>query len=446
MAEIKIKLTDTTSISDIANFFQGLRDTQTVRARQTKEGAVELYVRGSSKWHLLTDNLKFSFLVKRDYQAAQEKIDDIFKQNGAIKSIKSPQENLKNIFSKHKHDFYAVEIIKDFKSAEKVFTQQKISKNNIEDFMGNSLGNYLTENLSDIVEYLADGFDTAPYPTLEFIKFIQSNIPTKKQSDANSLSSAELDFEQIENFAIEWQKLTVQKNASSKATEGISAEKTESKQELNFVKKSIAENFINKITAEICRNIPFARVNLSSETINNSSADLIIFDPSSGYQNYSILEHKVVNSSQNITDNDNDSIPFFTVTSHSNVKTLSSKPGIEGFKIFYTGSDDPVPNERIFNDLYGKLGAMIENEIKLQQANKSFTIHLPILNPFEKEKLTPEEEAMNLNAFVEHTNTWLSRYPNLRIQVQMPQDAKMMEFEEAYQLARHKAHKNQPIN
>jgi hypothetical protein len=98
MAEQKITLTNTTSISDIANFFQGLDDTQKVRARQTKEGSTELYVRGSSKWHLLTDNLKFGFFVTRDYQAAQEKITDILNQNGALKSIRNPQENLKNIF------------------------------------------------------------------------------------------------------------------------------------------------------------------------------------------------------------------------------------------------------------------------------------------------------------------------------------------------------------
>jgi TusA-related sulfurtransferase len=106
MAEIKIRLTDTTSVSEIADFFKGLNDTQTVRARQTKDGAIELYVRGSSKWHLLTDNLKLGFLVTRDYQAAQEKIDNIFKQNGVIKLIRAPQENLTSSFSNHQHDFY----------------------------------------------------------------------------------------------------------------------------------------------------------------------------------------------------------------------------------------------------------------------------------------------------------------------------------------------------
>jgi hypothetical protein len=128
MAEQKITLTNTTSISDIANFFQGLDDTQKVRARQTKEGSTELYVRGSSKWHLLTDNLKFGFFVTRDYQAAQEKITDILNQNGALKSIRNPQENLKNIFSNHKHDFHVEEIKNDFKSIHTALTQQEISK------------------------------------------------------------------------------------------------------------------------------------------------------------------------------------------------------------------------------------------------------------------------------------------------------------------------------
>jgi len=205
----------------------------------------------------------------------------------------------------------------------------------------------------------------------------------------------------------------------------------------------MTENFINKITAGICENITFARLDLSAKTINESSADLVIFDTWSGYTNYSLVENNVINSSQNIADNGNDNIPSFAVTSHRNVKTFSEKSDIEGFKIVYTGLNDSVTYEEISSGLYKKLGAMIEDKIKLRPLNKSFTIHLPILNPFDKEKLTPEEEAMNLSAFVEHTNTWLSTYPNLRIQVQMPQDGNTKKFEEAYQLARHK---NQPTN
>ncbi len=212
MAEIKLKITDTTSISDIANFFKGLDDTQTVRARQTRDGAIELYVRGSSKWHLLTDNLKLGFLVTRDYQAAQEKIDNIFKKNGVIKSIKAPQEKLNTSFSNHQHDFYVREIKSDFQIAQKVLTQQEISKKNVEKYQQESLIFFLPENLTSIVEYLTDGFDTTPYATLEFIKFIQLATPTIKQPNKQPSRSVELDFEQIENFAIEWQKLMVQKN------------------------------------------------------------------------------------------------------------------------------------------------------------------------------------------------------------------------------------------
>ena len=438
MAEIKLKITDTTSISDIANFFKGLDDTQKVRARQTRDGGIELYVRGSSKWHLLTDNLKLGFLVTRDYQAAQEKIDNIFKQNGVIKLIRAPQENLTSSFSNHQHDFYVREIKTDFQSAQKVLTQQKVSKINVETYQSTSLTNFPPEDLANIVEYLANGFETTPYATLEFIKFIQLATPTINQPNKQPSRSIELDFEQIENFSIEWQKLMAQTKSNS--TDGMPDKKN---QNGGFVKESMAKNFINKITAEICKNIPFSRVDLSAKTINESSADLVIFDASSGYTNYSLVENNVINSSQNIADNDNDNIPSFAVTSHRNVKTLSDKSDIEGFKIAYTGLDDSVTYEKTSSGLYKKLGTMIENKIKLQQPNKSFTIHLSIPNPFEKEKLTPEEKSMNLNAFVEHTNTWLSTYPNLRIQVQMPQGANMEEFEEAYQLVRHK---NQPTN
>ena len=269
MPEMKIRLTDTTSISDITNFFQKLDDTQKVRARKINENEIELYVRGSSKWHLVTDNLKLGFLVTRDYQAAKKKIEDIFNKNGIIKSMRAPQEKLNNVMSNHQHDFHAREIKTDLQNAEKIIAQHEISKNNIKNCKSTHMRFYPETDLSNIVEYLTEGFETAPYSTLEFIKFIQSEIKTGSESDQNSLKSTEIDFEQIENFAIEWQKLTVQKNASSKATDGSSAEKTKSKQEPNFVKKSMAENFINKITAEICRNIPFARVDLSSETVKD---------------------------------------------------------------------------------------------------------------------------------------------------------------------------------
>jgi len=203
MPEIKIRLTDTTSISDITDFFQKLDDTQKVRARKINENEMELYVRGSSKWHLVTDNLKLGFLVTRDYQAAKKKIEDIFNKNGVIKSMRAPQEKLNNVMSNHQHDFYAREIKNDLQSAKKALTQQEISKNNIGAL---EMCLYTPEDLSNVVGYLGERFDPAPYSRLQFMKFIQSNIPTEKQSDTDSLKSTELDFEQIENFAIEWQK------------------------------------------------------------------------------------------------------------------------------------------------------------------------------------------------------------------------------------------------
>jgi hypothetical protein len=273
------------------------------------------------------------------------------------------------------------------------------------------------------------------------------NTQIKKinNQDTQSSKSVELDFEEIEKFSIEWQKLSRQKKETQKTTGGISAEKTESKQENDFVRKKMAENSISKITADICANIPLARVDLTLETINESSADLVIFDPASDYKNYTLLPSEAIDSSQNISDNDDDNIAPFTVTSYRDVKTLGERSGINGFKISYNELDNSASVEKKFNALYNRLGTMLEEKIKLQHAHNIFTIHLPILNPFDKEKLTPREEAMNLKVFVERTNQWVTNYPNLRIQVQVSSDTKMKEVEEAYRLVRHEAHKNKTI-
>jgi hypothetical protein len=65
------------------------------------------------------------------------------------------------------------------------------------------------------------------------------------------------------------------------------------------------------------------------------------------------------------------------------------------------------------------------------------------VDPLSKTDFTPEEQTKNLNAFVKHTSKWLAKYPNLRIQIQPPTNTTMEKIEEAYQLARHEAHKNQ---
>jgi hypothetical protein len=444
MAEIKIRLTDTTSVSEIADFFKGLNDTQTVRARQTKDGAIELYVRGSSKWHLLTDNLKFGFLVTRDYQAAQEKIDDIFKQNGVIKSIKAPQTKLTSSFSNHQHDFYVREIKTDFQNAKKVITQQEISRKNVENYQSTSLRNFIPENLTDIVEYLANEFETTPSATLEFIKFIQLAKPTINQPNKQPSQSVELDFEQIENFAIEWQKLMAHKKLNS--IDGIPDEKT---QDDGFVKKSVTENFINKITAEICKNIPMARVDFKSKPIDESDANILILDSSSKFNNPRDLGEKVTSQSTKNSDDDDGPYQRLTVDPYNNVKTQSHKEGISGFYVEYSDIGNSISDEEILNLAYEKLDAMIENKIKEFKADgKICTVHLSILNPFNMDPLsktdfTPEEQTKNLNAFVKHTSKWLAKYPNLRIQIQPPENTTMEKIEEAYQLARHEAHKNQ---
>lgn len=108
--------------------------------------------------------------------------------------------------------------------------------------------------------------------------------------------------------------------------------------------------------------------------------------------------------------------------------------------------DYSMSNERKINDLYTALGKMIEDKIKSLKHHDNFTIHLPILNPFDTEKLTPDEAALNLNAFAEHTSKWLLEFPNLRIQIQLPPNTEMDAAKEAYQRARNQNHASQSVH
>ena len=108
MPEKKLLLTDKTQFTEVRAFFDGLDDDDRVRARSCEDG-VELYVRGSSKWHVFTDLLRLASTVRQDYTAAQTKLFSIFDnfQNGALHNVKKEmQESTKD----QKHDFRASQL------------------------------------------------------------------------------------------------------------------------------------------------------------------------------------------------------------------------------------------------------------------------------------------------------------------------------------------------
>jgi hypothetical protein len=104
------------------------------------------------------------------------------------------------------------------------------------------------------------------------------------------------------DFAIEWQKLMTHKKLNS--IDGIPDKKTQGD---GFVKKSMTENFIDKITAEICKNIPMARVDFKSKSIDESDADILIFDSSSKFNNPRDRGEKVTSQSTKNSDDDDGS-------------------------------------------------------------------------------------------------------------------------------------------
>ena len=109
MSKNKFVLNDTTTITQLNQFFAGLDDTTKVRARDLGEGKIELYVRKDTFKQFFTDKLRLGFLVERDYSKAVDRIKKMAAANGSTKSIKykDEQDSAREEFGRHTHDFSA---------------------------------------------------------------------------------------------------------------------------------------------------------------------------------------------------------------------------------------------------------------------------------------------------------------------------------------------------
>ena len=109
MSKNKFVLNDTTTITQLNQFFAGLDDATKVRARDLGEGKIELYVRKDTFKQFFTDKLRLGFLVERDYSKAVDRIKKMAAANGSTKSIKykDEQDSAREEFGRHTHDFSA---------------------------------------------------------------------------------------------------------------------------------------------------------------------------------------------------------------------------------------------------------------------------------------------------------------------------------------------------
>lgn len=102
----KLILTQTTSVSDVVEFFKNNEPTKQVRARDLGDGRIELYVRKDSFKQFFTDKLRPGFLVERDYLKAQNHVLNIIKKSDPAGENSSAFAGVKRGLEAHQQNFY----------------------------------------------------------------------------------------------------------------------------------------------------------------------------------------------------------------------------------------------------------------------------------------------------------------------------------------------------
>ena len=430
MSEHKILLGTNTTRDDVAEFFSRLDDKQRVRARKSDDG-IELYVRGSSRWHLFTDSLRSARDVRKDYEAAkQHLLQIVFSPDHA--TLKNPRlpfaQNLQNQTRLHKHDFRANHF-KDF------FNSAAAQNNTIAREAQSQAQNRIDLAWKD--GNIAATDKTLDQQTIE--KLIQGSVETtspeyaKIQQQAGEFSKflrhqnnphndrEEIDYVSVENFAFSWKRI------SEKSTSKASAE-TENSEEVS----------LKKITSKITEQSIPERLHLNAGPIGQSAADLIIVDPQSNYQGYinMLMTPTSTSESHPITSkNGNESVCFSLRDRQKTGQTNSAGVGNNTLDIDY---DAGFPTESgPLRELYGKVGEAIAKKISSrdQHSNDKFTVHMSILNP-PNNRLASDTTSVALKAFVDATQQWLKNYPNLHVKLQLPPGISEQDMLQIYRYSR----------
>jgi hypothetical protein len=422
MPEKKLLLTDKTQFTEVRAFFDGLDDKDRVRARSCEDG-VELYVRGSSKWHVFTDLLRLASDVQKDYKKASDKLFSIFSSsaNGPLSNIRYDLPGLKKNTAEHKHDFRAVQLKSFFNSSANfdrsvhhagVAAMRKNRSQREASERLNLAWDNVNLNLSDqqsIQQYVQDFVvdknrsDTRENAVIqsqadEFSKYLDIKI---NKAD----NSQEPDYVAAELFAFSLK----QRLEGNSLTASDEAAKTQ---------EQAVMSLLSTITEQ---SVP-SQVNLNAGDVGFSEADLIIVDPHSSYRGQIAMTMSSTSRSEShtATYRNGDEPINFSITDHQEIRGTNSAKIDNALEIRY---DEGFPNRRdALKALYDQVGETIATKISSsgKQSGDPYTIHMTILNPDEA-GLARQDTTDALEAFAIATLQWLKDHPNLRIKVQLPQ-------------------------
>jgi hypothetical protein len=169
------------------------------------------------------------------------------------------------------------------------------------------------------------------------------------------------------------------------------------------------------------------RIDLNGGNFIDSDADLIIFD-----------ESEILAPISNYHDPNakRDCVPFggndnaITITQYPEKPVSTQTDSTASISATYLTTGQQI-NQEFMNLLYGQIENAFKNKMlqnptsspKLttegSRADPTYTIHLPVLNPFVGQRLTGVERAMIQTSFAGATKKWVDQYPNLRIKVHL---------------------------
>lgn len=439
MTSSKLILTQKTSVDEVNIFFKSDDLTKKVRARDLGNGQTELYVRKDSFKQFFTDKLRPDFLVKRDYLKAKNHILDIVKKSDPDGENSSAFLTIKKGMEYHKHDFYANNFsvyLNDAIYRKEEFTPLKEilevdkSKANSLSAIGKIVNSKdIQEEITKVMNAIKDESDKDIFER----NFTALLAVMQRQGPGYSAEPTVIDYKCAIDFFRVWLKEVKETGQDIKNSNNNKPDN-----EASTAKRQLTE-LAERVTR---RGVP-AQINLNGGKIENSEADLVIFD---SHINISLSKLENNEKIESLQENDESGFSPYELSLYKNMATETdtrSKTDTAGLGITYNHGLTKKPVD--IDLLYKELGKVIDEKIKLTPAsnssnptsisgpsNQSFTIHLPILNPFEKKDLTMQQKKLIVDAFVKNTQKWLEKYPDLRIKVQPPENIEQSMIESVY--------------
>lgn len=493
MPEKKLLLTDKTQFTEVRAFFDGLDDDDRVRARSCEDG-VELYVRGSSKWHVFTDLLRLASTVRQDYTAAQTKLYSIFDSfpNGALHNVKKEmQESTKD----QKHDFRASQLKSFFEkspvpngsasSTVKEEPPKKRLQTNASERLDSAWGN---QNLSepdknsirqtdqkkraeqrlqmDAKERLDLAWgnpNSREWEKRLIQQTVQNLVNDRNQSDRsenvaiqaqdkhfltylNNQISLNNGFEELE-FVLENLSDQISPHNDTEALDFVAAEQFAFSWEQRPEKGSLGvpdedtktgEKLLTELASKIIEQSVPSQVNLNAGDVGSAEADLIVIDPHSNYPKYEAMTtpSTSISSSHDAHWFNGDEAVQFHIKDHPGVGPSKSARIDNALTISYDEGSKTIGYS--LKRLYEKVGETITTKISSsgKQSGDPYTIHMTILSLSGFGPESPDPTGA-LEAFAIATLQWLKDHPNLRIKVQLPQGVSEQAMIDVYRKCKH---------